>query len=79
MFHIIDEDMMKKLIEVVIHPRLEYTAVVGSPHIKKNIRKIERIQRSATKMMSCLRLDIRKNIRKDWVYPPWMREEKEGT
>ena len=54
-FHYMDEEMMKKLILAVIRPRLEYAAVVWSPHKVKHIRKIERIQRAATKMVPSLR------------------------
>ena len=35
----------------MIRPRLEYAAVVWSPHKKKDVTKIERIQRAATKMV----------------------------
>ena len=34
----------------MIRPRLEYAAVIWSPHEKKHIRKLERVQRAATKM-----------------------------
>ena len=50
-FTYMDEEMMKKLIEYMIRPRLEYAATIWSPHSKKDIRKIERIQRAATKMV----------------------------
>ena len=50
-FHYMDKDMMKKIIVTMIRPKLEYAAVVWSPHKKKNITKIERIQRIATKMV----------------------------
>ena len=50
-FSYIDVDMMKVLISALIRPRLEYAAVVWSPHTKKNIRKLERVQRAATKMV----------------------------
>ena len=39
----------------MIRPRLEYAAVVWSPNAKKDIRKLERIQRVATKMVPELR------------------------
>ena len=39
----------------MIHLRLEYAAVVCSPNVKKDIRKLERIQRVATKMVPELR------------------------
>ena len=50
-FHYMDKDMMKNILTSMIRPRLEYAAVVWSPHAKKNIRKLERIQRVATKMV----------------------------
>ena len=34
----------------MIRPRLEYAAVVWSPSTKRDIRKLERIQRAATKL-----------------------------
>ena len=42
--------MMRKIITSMIRPRLEYAAVIWSPHEKKHIRKLERVQRAATKM-----------------------------
>ena len=50
-FQYMDKDMMKKIIVTMIHPRLEYAAVVWSPHKKKDITKLERIQRTATRMV----------------------------
>ena len=47
-FHYMDEDMIKKLIMAMIRPKLEYAAVVWSQHLKKHIKKLERIQRVAT-------------------------------
>lgn len=35
----------------MVRPKLEYTAEVWPPQMLKNIRKIERIQRMATKMV----------------------------
>ena len=49
-FSYIDEDMIKKLITSMIRPRLEYAALLWSPHLKKDVRKLERIQRAATKI-----------------------------
>ena len=53
-FTYIDEEMTKKLIASMIRPRLEYAALVWSPHLKKEIRKVERIQRAATKLPETL-------------------------
>ena len=54
-FTYIDEEMVKKLITSMIRPRLEYAALVWSPNLKKEIRKVERIQRAATKLPETLR------------------------
>lgn len=53
-FHYMDEEMLIKLIKSIIRPQLEYAAVVWTPHKKKHIRKLERIQRAATKMVPSL-------------------------
>ena len=50
-YHYMDKDMMKRILTSMIRPRLEYAAVVWSPHAKKDITKLERIQRVATKMV----------------------------
>ena len=50
-FHYMDGEIMKKLISTIIRPRLEYAGVVWSPHKKKHIKKLERLQRIATKMV----------------------------
>ncbi len=50
-FNYLDENIMKKLITAIIRPRVEYAAVAWSPHMRKHIDKIERIQRAATKMI----------------------------
>ena len=50
-FNYMDKEMMKKIIMTMIRPKLEYAETVWSPHKKKHIRKLERIQRMATKMV----------------------------
>ncbi len=54
-FTYLDEEIVKKLITSIIRPRLEYAAVVWSPRLKKDVRKLERIQRAATKLPESLR------------------------
>ena len=54
-FNYMDEEMVRELIVAMIRPRLEYAAVVWSPHMKKHIAKLERIQRIATKLAPSLR------------------------
>ena len=43
--------MMKKSICMIIRPRLEYAGVVWTPHKKKHIKKLERLQKMATRMV----------------------------
>ncbi len=50
-FSYLDEGMIKKLLISLIRSRLEYVAVVRSPHIKRNIIKLERVQRAVSKMV----------------------------
>ena len=54
-FKHMDENMMKKLIVSLVRPRLEYAQVVWSPHLKKHIHKLERVQRAATRMVPSLK------------------------
>ena len=54
-FLYVDEDMVKKIITAIIRPSLEYGAVVWSPHLKKDIDKLERVQRAATRWAPTLR------------------------
>lgn len=49
-FAYMDEEMVKKILITMIRPRLEYAAILWSPSTKKNIRKLERIQRATTKL-----------------------------
>ena len=46
-FHFLDKDMMRKDLTPMITPKLEYTKAIWSPHKKKHVLKIERIQRIA--------------------------------
>ena len=45
---------MRKLIVSMIRPQLEYATLVWSPHKKKDITRIERIQRTATRLAPSL-------------------------
>ena len=54
-FYYMDKDMMRKSLTIMIHPRMEYAAVVWSPNVKKDLRKLERTQRVATKVVPELR------------------------
>ena len=68
--------MMKKIITNIIHPKLEYAAVVWSPHKKKDIKKLERIQRTATKMVPELR-DLSYEERLEEIGLPTLQERRE--
>lgn len=54
-FVYLDEEMMKKIITAMIRPRLEYATIQWAPNLKKHIRKLEKVQRAATKMVPDLR------------------------
>ena len=50
-FHFLDKNMMRKIIIALIRPKLEYAEVIWSSHKKKNMLKLEKMQRLATKMV----------------------------
>ena len=43
--------MIKKMLTTLIRPQLEYAAVIWSPHMKKHVKKLERVQRLGTRMI----------------------------
>ena len=49
-FTYLDEERIKNFITSLIRPKLEYAAMIWSQHKKKDIKKIERIQRAAAEM-----------------------------
>ena len=53
-FHFLDKDMMREIITTMIRSKLEYAEVIWSPHKKKPVLKLKRIQRIATKMVPVL-------------------------
>ena len=54
-FHFQDKGMMRKMIISMIRPKMECAEVIWSPHKKKYVLKLERIQRIATKMAPALK------------------------
>ena len=46
--------MIRKLIILMICPKLEYTVAVWSSHEEKDTKKIERMQRAATQTVPSL-------------------------
>lgn len=49
-----DEDMVRGLIVTLRHHRLEYSSMAWSQSLKKHVRKLEKIQRAATRMAPSL-------------------------
>ena len=47
-FNFLDKNMMRKIITTMIRPKLKYAEVLWSPHKKKHVLKLERIQIIAT-------------------------------
>ena len=50
-FAFLDADLFKRLYIAFVRPHLEYAHPVWSPHLKKYISNIERVQRRATKLI----------------------------
>ncbi len=50
----IDETLVIKVIQSILRPKLEYAQVVWAPHLKNHVRKLERVQRAATKLVPTL-------------------------
>ena len=75
-FNYLDKDIMKRIIMNMIRPKLEYAAVVWSPHKKKDIRKLERIQRTATKMVPELK-DLNYEERLEEMGLPTLQKRRE--
>ena len=50
-FNYLDENMMRKILTTLIRPQLEYASVIWSPYMKKHVKKLERVQRLATRMI----------------------------
>ena len=77
-FNYLDKDniMMKKIITGMVRPKMEYAAVVWAPHKKKDIKKLERIQRVATKMVTELK-DLSYEERLEEMGLPTLQERRE--
>ena len=53
-FQFIDVKMFSTLYKAMVRPHLEYANVVWSPHLQKNVQKLEKVQRRATKLVPSL-------------------------
>ncbi|CAG2249633.1 unnamed protein product [Mytilus edulis] len=50
-FDYMDQDMFLTIYKSIVRPLLEYATCVWSPYLKKDIRKLESVQRRATKLV----------------------------
>ena len=64
-FKHLDTDTFCKLYKGLVRPNLEYAATVWSPHLKGDIRKLESVQRRATKQLNDFKnLDYDERLKK---------------
>ena len=75
-FAYMDEEMVKKILVTMIRPKLEYAATLWAPSTKKNIKKLERIQRAATKLAPTL-LDLTYEERLRRLELPTLEQRRE--
>jgi hypothetical protein len=54
-FTYLDEEMFGRLFKALVRPHLEYAAAVWAPHLKKDIRELEDVQRRASKQIPTLK------------------------
>ena len=70
-----NEQNVIKLYKSIVRPHLEYSVQAWSPYLKKDIIKLERIQRRATKMIPNLRhIPYEERLEKTKLFPlEWRR------
>ena len=54
-FRYMDKEMFRDIFITYVRPKLEYAAPFWSPHLKKHITKLEKVQRHATRIVPELR------------------------
>ena len=74
----LNEALVRKVIESILRPKLEYAQVVWAPHLKKHIQKVERVQRAATKLVPALHdLDYQERLNM-LNLPPLVERRRRG-
>ena len=62
------KEVMMTLYKSLVRPHLEYCVQAWRPHLKKDIQKIEKVQRRATRMMMGGEvLDYESRLKRGWV------------
>ena len=64
-------DILLKLYKTLVRPHLEYCVQFWSPYYRKDIIKLERVQKRFTRMLSGLDGLSYKESWKDWEFFPW--------
>ena len=63
-FNHLDRYIIKRIIVSILRPKLDYGHIMMSPHLVKHKKKLERVQRTATKMIPGLEhLDYHERLR----------------
>ena len=72
----IDDISVKHLLYLTwVRPILEYASPVWSPYKKRNINNIEKVQRSASRLILCHGVDCKSRLEKLLLLPLYMRTE----
>ncbi|CAB4014177.1 RNA-directed DNA polymerase from mobile element jockey [Paramuricea clavata] len=72
----IDDNSVKRLLYFTwVRPTLEYASPVWSPYKKRNINKIEKVQRRASRLILGHEVDYKSRLEKLHLLPLYMRRE----
>ena len=72
-----DKDTTLRLYKSLVRPQLEYCIQVWSPYLKKDMEKLEKVERRATKMIRWLHgFELRGTVYKVWANNAGEKEEQ---
>ena len=54
-FTYLDETMFARLFKALVRPHLKYAVAVWSPHLRKDVKELEDVQRRATRQIPSLK------------------------